>query len=260
MAIFNRWIFNSRVFNTGVIPKVFPLILQYDQGGISYSRTFETLVVKGMSEPDKLKKVGIIHDLLSGETQEQIQGFQKRIKIGFRPPFVPTTTRFLTKWFLATRKRILYGTLLSEGVTDETLVSSWLYDLEYGRSFEVDFYDEHVYRRWEDTGAIAETLMYFKRDVKIEGTEASPETFTTNSGKLALMQNGLPFPSFSDSTHDFLVALNAEKNCQATFAVVKGSVSVVTGNLTFQAFASDYGSPAGDGFFWVAIAIFLQEK
>jgi len=218
------------------------------------------LVVRGMSEPDTLKKVAVVHNLLNGDTAETVLGFRKEVSMQFRPFVDPSATRFLVRWLLAESKRIKTETLLSEGIVDESLASTWLADLEHGRTFELTFYDQHVYQRWEDAGASADYLMYFKRDVKITGTWESPEVFTTNTGKLALMENGHPFPVFNSTTHDFLVALNAEKGCQATFGVVKGSVAVVSGNLTFNAFVSDYGAPADDGFFWCAIAIFLQEK
>ena len=236
------------------------ITLQYSQSGTSYSQAFGASALVGVDEPDRLHKVGVVHAMLDGTLSEQIAGFRKEpITLKLQPSYTAVQRRFLVKWLLATTKRVIYGNYVSEGVTDEALVSNWLYDLEYGRAFDVQIYDEHVYHAWDD-GVIVEDLMYLKRQVEVIGTLASPETFTTNTGKLVVMQNADAFPSFNSSTHDFLIVVNGDKQCEASFSIVKDSVSVVAGNLTWQMFISDFGQPAADSKYYASIAIFLQAK
>jgi hypothetical protein len=238
--------------------------LFYIESGIIYSQTIGLLSFRGMLNPDHLRKIGLIHELLDGSITPQIRGFNKIIE-----PKVSTNTseiqrRFLANWISSDDKSIAYGIgtvnpYVSEVVNDKDLVSDWLYDLEYGREFSLELVDTHVYKHWED-GITSDDLMYLKRDVQITGTVAVPETLVTGSNPLSVMENGNPWPSFSSVTHDFLVAVNADKGCEASFGIVKGSVAVVAGNLMFDIFVSDFGQAAPDGKYYACIAIFLQAK
>jgi hypothetical protein len=234
------------------------IILSYDYSGTSYSRTFQTLSLKGLDEPDRLHKNQIIHECLNGVLDEQVNGFRKEpIEIEFRPPFSPQDTRFLTRWFCAASKRIIYGNYISEGVTDDKLISSWLYDCELNRNFTVLLFDEHVYYAWND-GIVTDEDMYIKLNIEMsqDATEASPETFTTNVGQLALMETGFPFPVFNSSTHKFFVHFKSALGSSADYPI--GTISVVAGNLTFTTFPANGFSPAADGKLHANFAVWLQ--
>jgi hypothetical protein len=213
-----------------------------------------------MDEPDDLELVGVSHKYLDGSSDEQIQGFRKTVTVTVPPLTTATDRRFMAKFILADVKALEYGNFVSQVVNvDEQMSSRWVNDCEQGRMFILRFTDVHVYHAWDD-GVISDDLMYLKRDVEITGTVTTPQTLTTNSDALVVMENGNPFPSFNASTHDFLIAVNAEKGCEASFGVVKGSVSVIAGNLTFDIFVSDFGQTAADGKYYCSIAIFLQAK
>ncbi len=93
--------------------------------------------------------------------------------------------------------------------------------------------------------------------MKIEGTQASPEGFTTNSGKLAVQETGAAYPVFSDLTHVFTVQVNGAPYQDAKINIV-GTPSISAGNITFQLAVSDAGATSSDGFYYADIAIFLQ--
>lgn len=98
--------------------------------------------------------------------------------------------------------------------------------------------------------------MYFLDDVEVTGTEASPETFTTNVGKLAVMSTGAPWPTFNASTHKFSVHPHGKQDARISLV---NTPSVSGGNLTFQLAISDYGNPKpSDSKFYARITIFLQ--
>jgi len=102
-------------------------------------------------------------------------------------------------------------------------------------------------------------IMYLKRHVKIEGTEASPETFTTNVGKLATDETAQNYPAFSDSTHVFHVEVNGTPYQDAKIHIIT-QPSISGGNITFTAAVSGSGNMSGDGYAYADIAIFLQAK
>jgi hypothetical protein len=231
--------------------------LAYTQSSVTYSRTFSTLAVKGLTEPDRLHKVAILHEFLDGSLVEQVRGFRKEpLEIEFRPPFSPQETRFLTRWFLASSKLFYSGVIVSEGITDQELVSKWLFDLEYGRNFTVGFFDEVVYQRWDD-GPTLDTNMYYSAIVKITGTLAAPQTFTTNVSPIAVDIWGNTFPAFSSVIHKASVIGVSAAYSQFVYCQI-GEVTVSGGNLTWQAFASDFGTPADDGFYYVKFTISVQ--
>ena len=209
-----------------------------------------------MYEPDKLHKVGMVHECLDGSVTEQVRGFNKIITLTFKPVTTPTQRRFLASWFAAETKWIHYGGLTSYVVVDEDLVSSWLYDCEFNRQFVVPMRDEYIYTQWAD-GVILDTNMYYTAIVQITGTPAVPQTFTTNAVPLTTDIWGNAFPVFDGALQKFSVWGVSAKYSQFVYCQV-GEVTVSSGNLTWQAFASDFGTPADDGNYWVKFTISVQ--
>lgn len=232
----------------------------YTANGVTKQRTITIFAIRGMDEPDDIEKIRVVHDYLNGNIEEQNNGGLKLFSITFSPLISAVDRRFLSAFFLSSNKTVVYGAFISQVVNNDiALISEWLNNIELGRQFTVYFTDTHVYHSFE-TGGVETDDMYHKLMVKFEGTSDAPETFTTNSGKLALMENGLSFPSFSDATHTFSVIMVPNKKSQFSISIVTNA-SVSAGNLTWQAFVSDNQLPSPiDGFFWVDIAIFLQAK
>jgi hypothetical protein len=234
--------------------------LTYIKNGTTRSRQIDILAVKGSSTPDSVRIVAANHEYLDGSAERQVLGFNKRIAVDFGVLVDKDDRAFVSDFILGDTKCVEFSDQADDVVLEsEEYATRWLQEIELGRRFTLELLGSVLYRNWGRKATETE-IMYLKSNVKIEGTETNPETFTTNVGKLATDDTGKSYPVFSDVTHVFLVALNAEKNCQATFAMVKDSVAVVAGNLTFQAFVSDYGSAAADGFYYASIAIFLQVK
>lgn len=157
-----------------------------------------------------------------------------------------------------TRTGIIFPSLGVAGSSPEGFSTEWLYGYENAKRFILRLEDQFVYRVWP-TGLVETEIMYLKNQVQFEGTEASPETFTTGSGKLALMETGLPYPSFDDANWVFHVSVNGAKYQEANISIVKDSVQVVAGNLQFQAYFGYQGNAATDGNYWGDVAIILQE-
>jgi len=237
------------------------IILSYDQSGITYTSTFALLAIRGLTEPDSLRKNAIIHEYLDGSIGEQVDGFFKDpITLTFQAVTTQLSRRFLVQWFSASAKRVIYGSIIAEGVTDESLVSEWLYECEHNRSFEVKLWDEHKYYDWQDAGAIADTDMYCKLNVKITGTSDAPQTFTTGTAPLDNpTQAGNNWPAFSSTTHIANVVLQPNTSCQFIPCRV-GNPTITGGNVQFQAFVSDMQVPASDGFYYCDVIIQLQAK
>ena len=236
-------------------------ILSYDQSGVTYTSTFVLLAIKGMDEPDSIRKNAVTHEYLSGGIEEQVDGFFKDpITLTFKAVTTQLSRRFLVQWFAASAKRIIYGSIIAEGVTDETLVSEWLYECEHNRSFEVKLWDEHKYYDWQDAGAQSDADMYCKLNVKITGTSDAPQTFTTGTAPLANpTEAGDNWPSFSSVTHIANVILQPNTSCQFIPCRV-GNPTITGGNVQFQAFVSDMQVPASDGFYYMDVTILLQAK
>lgn len=237
--------------------------LEYYSGGNWYSSSVAVLSIRGFTEPDEIQQVRVVHDLLNGNKTEQCIGFQKVIEIRFAATLTPLQRRYLADFILAERKQIYDSdtTLVSELVPeDEALVSEWLESVEHGRKFTARFIDPVVRHVWETGGPLADELMYCKLKVQITGTQASPETLTTNSGKLTTMETGEAWPTLNDTTHVHHVSVNGAPYQERIVNLIKDSISIVSGNLTCQVALADMGKDASDGNDYIDFVLYLQEK
>ena len=99
--------------------------------------------------------------------------------------------------------------------------------------------------------------MYIKLKVKIEGTQAAPETFTTNSGKLQYNYGTTPFPGISLLSYIVSVFCNSTPYQDAKINQV-GDVTQSGSNISFQLAVSDSGNPSSDDFYYTDLTIGLQ--
>jgi hypothetical protein len=216
-----------------------------------------------MDNPDGIRKIGVTHEYLSGDIGEQILGFRKEpVIFALRPVLTPQETRFLTKWWLADTKKAIYfyGAYTSFCATGDTLQSRWLNDFEFGRIFEVEFTDTKLYTEFDVKESVADALMYCKLEVKIVGTSDSVETFETSvHAELLTMEDGTAWPVFDDAVNVHTVILTPAKSCQCAISLTE-KPSVSNDNVVFKAFVSDFQSPASDGYYYMDVHIFLQER
>jgi len=214
-----------------------------------------------MLEPDRLRKVSVVHEMLDGSVFEQIRGFNKIIEPRISPNTTPAQRRFLANWITSDDKIIAYGigssnVYISQVIHDKDLVSDWLDDCEYGREFNLELVDTHLYTQWDD-GTLEDNVI-IKHDILLIGTSASPETFTTGSDKLTLDDAGKAFPSFNDTAYSYGIIAMMANGSQATMHSTKPTVSA--GNLTFDMFYGDSYTPALDGNMYVSIYILQESK
>lgn len=232
--------------------------LRYTRSGTIQTRVFPVLAVKGSDTPDAMLIHGVQHRYLNGSTEEQILGLNKRISIDFGVVEEREARAFLADFIKAEQRSYEYSTQ-NEGVVLEKFedyANEWLEDIELGRRFILPFISEALYKQFPVAAEVVE-LMYLKKKVKIEGTQASPESFTTNVGKLATMETGAAYPVFNAATHVFTVDVNGSPYQEAKVNIV-GMPSISGGNITFQAAVSDFGNASGDGFYYADVKIQLQ--
>jgi len=99
---------------------------------------------------------------------------------------------------------------------------------------------------------------YTINHVEIEGTQTSPETFTTNSGKLEFNYSTTPFPAIDLGTYIVSIVANGAPYQDCKINQV-GTTSQAGSNITFQLAVSDAGNPSGDGKYYADISILMQE-
>jgi hypothetical protein len=141
---------------------------------------------------------------------------------------------------------------------DSRLISEWFDSCEKCRRFTMVLDDTHIYHAWED-GLMSVGDLYFKNNVEMDpdATLESPEILTTNSGKLAVMENGQPFPVFNDVLYDHLILINPSKGTGANFPE---DHSVVAGNMQIASFPSGNYTPGAEGKLRANIAIYPRLK
>lgn len=105
-----------------------------------------------------------------------------------------------------------------------------------------------------------EDLVYIKTKIKVEGTQASPELFITNSGKLLYNYGTTPFPEINLANAIVSVECNGTPYQDTTTCNQVGDISQSGANIAFSLAINDIGDPSDDGFFYFDITIKLQSK
>ena len=113
-------------------------------------------------------------------------------------------------------------------------------------SFELQPYQSEspAYSTTPSTGQIS---MYLKSDVVVIDTaidEATAESLETNSGKLNVDENGLPFPIFGE-----IPIIVPVKSQGFDIQIVRGSIELINGNVRFKAFIGSVGDAPTDGIY-----------
>jgi len=98
-----------------------------------------------------------------------------------------------------------------------------------------------------------------KVGVKIEGTQDSPETFTTNVGKLQYQYGSVVFPPMDTSNYIISILSNAVKYQDANINQV-GGITQVGNNISFQLAMNNGAMASSDGSIYADITILRQPK
>ena len=222
------------------------------------TRQFNPLLIRGFDHPDECIIVGIQHELLNGSFSEQIRGFLRVLTIDLGVLNDRDDRNFLLDWAETETRQIRWGddVVFATLEDPERLASEWFENLSFARNYTIRVIDNSVKQAFGLTSE-GDDLMYFKAKVQITGTEASPQTLTTNSAPIATMETGSAWPTFNASTHKFHVEVDGSPY-QSAPVYLANTPSVIGGNLTFQVAVGYGGNPSSDTLHYSDISIFLQ--
>lgn len=232
--------------------------LYYNNGSGYTSQLFTAAAIKGLDTPDTVLLYNRQHEHLDGSFVSNVLGFKRRIFIDFGVLQTAAGKKFLLNFIKANDTYIKTGTQTATVVPDEAeLEAEWLEGCENGSRFMLDLTETRLHRSFPTVG-LGDDLIYFTLKVKIEGTQASPETFTTGTGKLATTARGIAYPTFNAATQSVSVLVNSTPYQDRKVNVVtQGTIS--GGNVTFTCALSDAGNDSGDGFSYCDISILVME-
>jgi hypothetical protein len=223
------------------------------------SRAFTLLSMRGVDNFDEVQWAGQQFTHLDGSLTEEIVGFKRVFTLDFGVLTSLSDARFLLSFCAAPFKRIYFSSIVSSVTLDEPRMSfEWESDVQTGRRLVLRLV-ETVMHQWPDRQIEAEQLAYIKCKVKVEGTQTSPESFQTGTGKLATDETGQSYPTFSSATHVFSVLCNSAPY-QEAHVNVTGLATVSGGKLNFNLAVQDSGKAFSDGYFYTDIVIIAQAK
>lgn len=204
--------------------------------------------------------------LLNGDFTERIKVFNRRftVEVGVDETFANRV--FFNEWLMAQNKYLTFThdsiteSLLAVVNASEKVSTTWLDGSELARYIVIECTEKYARAAYpSSSGAVPEGNMYVKKRVSVVGTQASPETFTTGAGKLALCDAPAgAYPTFDLTTTEIIVTLSPYQEGKADFANYDFTVS--GGALTFKLALSDGGNPSPDGYFYFDITIEVVSK
>ena len=243
------------------------IILKYqdNQTGVIYTRSFLALRVKGFDPVDDLLDYpDVIHNIVDGSLLHQSIGVRRKFTIELG--VIKDDERlFVGNFYQSITKRIIYthdGILETVWVTrnESVLQTEWKDNTALARYVVLSLHDKYTFTVFpfvNPNPPIYESDMYLKKKVLIAGYVGSPETFTTNVGKLATADAPLGiYPTFNSLIEKYYIAIDgrAYQDCHFHAPTVE---SVVGGNLVFDIERSDSGNSNVDGGYYADIAIFV---
>lgn len=237
---------------------------KYRRGATTYSRTFNVLALRGLTEPDAYELWPPLQwRMVDGRIQDDVRGFRRIITatLGVQQEYAD---RIFILNFLQSPDRWIYlGTLASVYcvLADVTAFENrWLQDTSLLRYFDIELREEVTYTVWPEwVEPTADALMYIGSDwIEVTGDESNPITLTTNAGVLAVDATGNPYPAINLAAYAVELFIR-ERGPQST-PCMAGNVTQSGSDITFQVWHGDAGNPYTDGKFWCKITIGLQAK
>jgi len=221
------------------------------------------LAVRGLDEPDIIELVPPLQLYAAdGHILEYIKGFR-------RCPFVTlgvlqeeADRTFILNFLQANDRWIYFGTGVASVycvlLDPEGFANEWKHDTSIMRYYDIQLLENVTYTVWPElVEPTADELLYIKSKVEITGTEASPQTFTTNAGALATDDTGNPYPAINLAAYAVTVILTEHQDS------LVNRISDITQSGTDIAFTvahSDVGNAYSDGKWYATISIALQAK
>lgn len=240
-------------------------LLYYDSGGTQHTQTFDALRVKGVDPSDNLEQFpGVIFKAVDGSYVQPTIGTRRHFNIDLGVLQAYTDRLFCANYMVANRKVLTYThdgiNEIALSVVNEDalrpLKTEWLDNVEIARFVTLAVQESQIQFQFTPSNpVIVDTDMYLKVKVAITGTDASPEHFVTNSGKLATCDapSG-SYPAFNAATQKFSIGFDERQDCSIHQV---GEIAVVSGNLDFYLAASDYAGSDASGTIYSDIKIYI---
>jgi hypothetical protein len=239
------------------------ITFRYRSGVTNYSRTFNTLSIKGLTQPDKVLLWPPLRFRMSdGSMSTEFRGFRRVITATLGVLQEDADRTFILNFLQANDRWIYFGTGVASIycvlLDPEGFANEWKYDTSIMRYYDIRLLENVTYTVWPElVEPTADELLYIKSKVEITGTEASPQTFTTNAGALATDDTGNPYPAINLAAYAVTVILTEHQDS------LVNRISDITQSGTDIAFTvahSDVGNAYSDGKWYATIAIGLQAK
>jgi len=218
--------------------------------GISYTRTFNPLRVKGFDPIDDLSDYpNVVHEIVDGSLIHQTVGIRRNFTIELGVLVDPIDRTFAGNFWRSTTKFLTYT---HDGILETIQVirnqgiiqTEWKDDYVNARYVVLYLQDKFILSEFPDTRnhPIVETNMYIKKRVLIVGDQGTPESFSTNSGKLATCDApNTIYPYFDDTIEKY--SIDVSRVYQDCFFSVPSIEATSGGVLTFTVARSDSGNP-----------------
>lgn len=235
------------------------LTLKYRDGSSVYSRSFTILAHRGLDDPDAGEFVpGLQWEGADGTLVESIVGFRRLATVTFGMANDATDRAFILRWLMFPRWIVMspYADAVFALADPERFENDWRDGSQYQRFYEVTLRETSIHSAWPDAAEPNETeTLYITDWIEITGTEASPQTLTTNSGALATDAAGNAFPAINLSAYTVTVLITERQDsliCQI------GDVTQAGSDISFTVARSGAGNPYSDGKFYARITLGLQ--
>ena len=239
------------------------ITFKYRTGATTYSRTLPLLYTKGLDDPDEVEFVPPLQfEAQDGSLIEEIKGFRRIIlvRIGilqtaadrqFMLNFLQSSTRWIDIGVFATVHCVLADVTGFENL--------WLWETKLAPYYEVLLKENVIYQTWPDSLEPVETeTLYINTKVEITGTQASPQTLTTNAGVLATDDTGNTYPAINLASWAVTILLTPHQDCLVNRA---SDITQSGTDITFDVAHADVGNPdPADNKFYATITIGLQAK
>ena len=236
-----------------------------DSLGNVQKKTFTTLSVRGSDTPFKVRFVPpeAFYKSVDGSSRTNYQGFQRIIQVELGA--INADEDFIRAFFQAASKSFAYqgSNIIAEEVQvvyeSPSFEDTWFDNFKYTKKYVFELTENTVRTEWPSPlQPILVDIVYLAKNIKVEGTQATPETFITNSGKLNYNYGTTKFPGISLLSYIVSISCNATPMQDAKCNQV-GDVTQSGSNISFQLAVSDSGNPAPDGFYYFDLQINLQQ-
>lgn len=235
------------------------LTFKYRSGATVYSRSFTVLSTKGLDDPDEVEIVGIQEEKSDGSIEEKIQGFRRIVSVNLGVQSAEADRAFIVEWLRHPQRWTTHPTYASTvyALADpEAFENEWKDGSQYQRYFNIRLRETSIHSAWPTATEPVETeTLYISDWVEITGTEASPQTLTTNSGALATMADGNVWPAINLAAYTVTVIIS-ERQGRAVHQV--GAVTQSGTDISWTVALKGSGNAYADGKFYAKFTIGLQ--